>query len=237
MTSPTIIWWRSGRWSFEWPQRPSSAPPCPSKDRAKGYWRRLARRAVACHAYRPEPDDWTCPSRRVMRLAARGVPQHPKAGVRPVFDAARRASVEFCRTPGVLTRSDEQRASAASNFAQRPRQRRGATHRRRAPSMASRVDGGRPSATENRLDLPLERCPVFWARRSRSPGMLTLTCYPPRYPRILGIAGFYRPTNGPAAKYSPWCPAPRQPRQNRVNPGCTAAWDIRVGLVSHEALT
>jgi hypothetical protein len=122
-------------------------------------------------------------------------------------------------------------------LALRPRERRRATHRRRAPSMVSGVDGGRPSATENRLDLPLERCPVFWARRSRSPGMLTLTCYPPRYPRILGIAGFYRPTNGPAAKYSPWCPAPRQPRQNRVNPGCTAAWDIRFGLVSHEALT
>ena len=32
-------------------------------------------------AYRPEPDDWTRPGRRVMRFAARRVPQHPKAGV------------------------------------------------------------------------------------------------------------------------------------------------------------
>src|ERR1700730_11129373 len=33
MTSPTIICWRSGRYCFEWPRRPSSSPPRPSKDR------------------------------------------------------------------------------------------------------------------------------------------------------------------------------------------------------------
>ena len=44
-------------------------------------------------AYRPEPDDWTRSGHPVMRLAARREPQHPKVGVRPVFDAARRASV------------------------------------------------------------------------------------------------------------------------------------------------
>jgi len=185
-------------------------------------------------AYRPEPDDWTRSGHPVMRLAARREPQHPKVGVRPVFDAARRASVEFCRTPGVPTRSDEQRASAASNqtLAQRPRQRRGATHRRRASSMASGVDGGRPSATENRLDLPLERCPVFGQRDpARPPGSLTLTRYPPSHPRILGIAGFYilGPATASAGRVTARRPSSRRVARHPDNqgktgltPGCTS---------------
>ena len=109
-------------------------------------------------------------------------------------------------------------------LAQRPRQRRGATHRRRASSMASGVDGGRPSATENRLDLPLERCPVFGQRDpARPPGSLTLTRYPPSHPRILGIAGFYilGPATASAGRVTARRPSSRRVARHPDNQGKT----------------
>ena len=70
-----------------------------------------------------------------------------KPPTRPVFDAARRASVEFLWTPGVPTRS-AQHESERGVKPSRMRPRSGAEPRAgRAPSMASGVDGAGACAT------------------------------------------------------------------------------------------
>ena len=179
MTSPTIIWWRSGRWSFEWPQRPSSAPPCPSKTEQKGIGG--VSQGERLRATPTGPNRTTGLVQATRSCGSQPVASHStprSASARCSTPPAGRA-LSFVGRPASRRDPISRERARRQTLALRPRERRRATHRRRAPSMVSGVDGGRPSATENRLDLPLERCPVFWARRSRSPGMLTLTCYPP----------------------------------------------------------